>query len=133
VPRGATAILLTHLSCPVRLAAERFSFCPGVCLDVYHGFHRGSNCRPPVLPSEGSRGIRDVAKNDKLRSKQALPHRARFTASGHSLVDGLRADAEDRREGPAGVAEDLAPEVRDSVPGATDGGAAAALPEMLRE
>ncbi len=73
-----------------------------------------------------------VAKNDKLGFQEALPLRPRVPALPHGVVDGLGADAEDWRQGPAGVAEDLDPEVRDPVPGATDGGSAAALPKLFR-
>src|SRR3990170_607290 len=80
----------------------------------------------------GRAGTQDVANNDKLLTKEPLPLRGRFTAPRHRLVDGPRADADYRREGPAGVAQDLDPEVRGSIPGATDAGAAAALPELRR-
>ncbi len=65
--------------------------------------------------------FRDVAKSDKLRPDEALPCRSRLAIPRHSSVDGLRADADYRREGPAGVAEDLDPKIPDSVQGATEG------------
>ncbi len=73
----------------------------------------------------------DLAKNGKLRLKEALPLRPRLPAPHHGLVHGLRADAEDWREGPARVAEDLDPEVGNPIAGAGDIGAADTLPKVL--
>ncbi len=71
-------------------------------------------------------GLRDPAKSDKLLWKETLPLPARLPTPRPRLVDGLRANAQHRRQGPAGVAEDLDPEVRNPIPGTTGGGAAAA-------
>ncbi len=60
--------------------------------------------------------IGDVAKNDKLCPQDLLPPRPSQAAPHHRLVDGLRADAEDRGQGRTGVAEDLYPEVGDPIP-----------------
>lgn len=72
--------------------------------------------------------MREQAKNDKLRSKKALPCRECLTPPRQGLVDRQREDADYRGEGLAGVAEALDQEVCGSVPGATDGVAEASLP-----
>jgi hypothetical protein len=73
----------------------------------------------------GEKILGDVSKNDKLRSEEAIPFCARYVASGHRLVDGLRADAKDRRKGPTAVTQNLYAEVHNPLPGATDGESAA--------
>lgn len=72
------------------------------------------------MPPQWAYVIGAVAKNDESRSKEAPPRRQRLPVPRHRLVDGMQANARDRRGGSAGVAGDRDPEVRDPGAGPAD-------------